>query len=379
MSATRTKVAIVITRMDLGGAQQVALETAARLDPSRFEVLLFCGRDGDLMDEARRRLGASLVVLNTLKHPIRPLSDLQALFRLIREFNQRNIDLVHTHSSKAGILGRLAAFVAGVPTVCHTVHGWSFHDFMSPTKRNFYITLEKLMATFSHCLVTVADSLALKGSLAGIGRQESYQTIRAASDLNSWRKASGGRALLKKLGLQGSGPVVGCVANAKEQKCPEDFVRVAARVPGARFVYVGDGPRRAAAESLARRLRIDHRVLFTGWHRDPAQLASGFDLFLLTSLWEGLPCVFAQALSRGLPVVATAVDGAAELVQENVNGYLCQPHDVEAMADRVNQILKDSRLRRRLSLAARKSAGKEYEFEDMVRQHEKLYLDQVLA
>ncbi len=374
----RIKVAVVITRLDLGGAQQVALETAKRLDPERFEAFLVAGPGGMLDQEAEAALGSRFVRLPWLKHPISPLWDLLATLRLAWFFAGRRVDVVHTHSSKAGLVGRAAAWMAGVPLVAHTVHGWSFHDAMGRRARAAYAALERLLAGVTDLLVCVAASVRDKGLLNRIGRPEQYRVVRAAVDLPAWRGAARHRASARReLGLKPGEALVGCVANCKPQKNPLDFVRVARRVleshPRTRFVYLGDGPLRPEAEALARSWGLSDRVRFLGWRGDAARLASAFDLFLLTSRWEGLPCVLPQAFCLGLPVVATDVDGAPELVREGRSGYLCQSGDVEALAGRVGLLLAEPARRRAMGRAGRASLGPEWGFGDMVRRCEGLY------
>jgi len=377
------KVAIVITRLDLGGAQEVALETAARLDPAAFEVRLLAGPGGLLDAQAAQRLGARWVPVPSLVHPIHPLRDLLALCWLWNYFRREGIQVVHTHSSKAGLLGRVAAWLARVPRVVHTVHGWSFNDEQSGALFSFYRGWERLLARLTDVIAVVAQSCRDKGLLNRVGRAHQYALLRAAVDLPAWAAAKRSRgALLAALRAQPrplrQAPrwVVGCIANCKAQKNPLDFVRVAALVlkqaPQAAFVYVGDGPLRPAAEALAKALGVAPRVRFLGWQQDPRALAAGFDVFLLTSLYEGLPCVFPQVLAQGTPVVATCVDGAAEIVREGHNGYLCQPRDVEALAARVTALLQDAGLRRRLGAAA-KAVPAEFGFPSMVARTAALY------
>jgi glycosyltransferase involved in cell wall biosynthesis len=377
-SSSRTRVAILITRMDLGGAQEVALETAARLDPARFDALLLAGPGGALDAEAKRRLGPRFVPVPPLVHPIRPLQDALALLWLWRFLRREGIQVLHTHSSKAGLLGRLAGALARVPRVLHTVHGWSFNDFQSGPAFAAFVGLERFLARFCDRLVVVAASLRDKGLLHRIGKPHQYALIRAGVDRQAWAGTRRSRAGLKRL-LPGLRPkVVGVIANLKAQKAPLDFVRVAARVAKARpdvdFVYIGDGPLKAEAQALARRLGVGRQLHLLGWQREPRGLAAGFDVFLLPSLFEGLPCVYPQALCLGLPVVGTAVDGAAEAVKEGVNGYLCQPRDIEALADRVGVLLDDAALRRRLGGAARRSVGPEFGFDDMAQRTALAYL-----
>jgi len=373
----RIRVAIVITRLDLGGAQEVALETAARLDPARFDVALLAGPGGILDGEAKRRLGLRFVPVPSLVHPIRPWADLAAFFWLWAFFWRGGFQVVHTHSSKAGLLGRLAARLAGVPTLLHTVHGWSFNDFQGAAAFKVFVGLERWLARLGGRLVVVAVSLREKGLLHGIGRPDQYVLLRAAVDTQAWGGTPRSRAALKRLLPKLKPKVVGVVANLKPQKAPLDFVRIAAAVAARRrdvdFVYVGDGPLRPQAEALALALGLKGRMHFLGWQREPRRLAAGMDVFLLPSLFEGLPCVFPQALSLGLPVVASAVDGAAEIVKEGHNGYLCQPRDLDAMADRVSALLEDPSLRRRLGAAARRSVPADFDFDAMVRRSGELY------
>lgn len=375
--AARLRCAILITRLDLGGAQEVALETAARLDPARFDVTLFAGPGGALDDEARRRLGARYVTVPSLVHPIRPLQDLSALFWLAWRFRRGGFQVVHTHSSKAGLLGRLAAFIARVPRVLHTVHGWSFNDFQREPAFRLFSALERALAPLTDVLAVVALSLREKGLLLGIGQPHQYALLRAGVDLGAWRSTKRSRRALKAL-IPGLRPkVVGVIANLKPQKAPLDFVRIAAAVCKERkdvdFVYVGDGPLRAQAQALAVQLGVGKRVHLLGWQRDPRALAAGFDAFLLPSLYEGLPCVFPQALSLGVPVVASQVDGAAEAVREGVNGYLCQPRDIGAFADRVGALLDDGALRKRLGASAKRGLGEDFSFDAMVARTAQLY------
>lgn len=373
----RLRSAILITRLDLGGAQEVALETAARLDADRFDVTLLAGSGGLLDAEAAKRLGARFVAVPSLVHPIRPLQDLMALLWLWRWLVKERVQVLHTHSSKAGLLGRLAGFLARTPRVVHTVHGWSFNDFQRRPAYQAFAWLERGLGLITDALVVVAASLRDKGLLLGIGTPGQYHLVRAGVDRGAWARTPRSRAPLKKL-IPGLRPkVVGVVANLKPQKAPLDFVRIAALVAARHkdvdFVYVGDGPLRQEALALAKELGVGSKVHLLGWQRDPRLLAGGFDVFLLPSLFEGLPCVYPQVLSLGVPVVGTQVDGASEIVREGVNGYLCQPRDVQALADRVGALLGDAALRKRLGAAAKKSVGPEFGFDEMVRRTAEVY------
>lgn len=371
------KVAVIVTRLDLGGAQEVALETVAGLDPAQFDVRLLAGSGGQLDTETVRRLGTRFVQVPFLVHPIRPHKDLAALLWIWSYLLRERIQVVHTHSSKAGLLGRLAAFFARADRVVHTVHGWSFNDFQPTPVYQAFVLLERGLALLTHQLIVVAASLRDKGLLLRIGSPHRYSLVRAAVDVGAWSGTPRSRAGLKRLLPRLRPRVVGVIANLKPQKAPLDFVRIAAEVCRWRkdvdFVYVGDGPLKQEAARLASSLGLSGHVHILGWQREPRLLAAGFDVFLLPSLYEGLPCVFPQALSLGIPVVASQVDGAAEAVKEGINGYLCQARDIAAMADRVGSLLDSPALRRRLSIGAKAGVGAEFGYADMLEKTARIY------
>ena len=372
--------AVIVTRLDLGGAQEVALETAAGLDPDRFDVRLLAGPGGQLDGEAAQRLGVRFVPVPFMVHPIRPHKDLAALLWLWLYLLRERISVVHTHSSKAGLLGRLAAFLARTDTVVHTVHGWSFNDFQPAPVHAAFVFLERGLALLTRHLVVVAASLRDKGLLLRIGSPHRYTLVRAAVDLQAWRNTPRSKAALKRVLPRVRPRVVGVIANLKPQKAPLDFVRIAAEVCRGRkdvdFIYVGDGPLRPQAQDLAASLGLSGRVHFLGWQREPRLLAAGFDVFLLPSLHEGLPCVFPQVLSLGVPVVASQVDGASEAVKEGVNGFLCQPRDIEAMADRVGRLLDSPALARKLGAGAKKGVDAEFGIAAMLAKTGMVYASQ---
>jgi glycosyltransferase involved in cell wall biosynthesis len=379
----KIKVAVLITRMDLGGAQQVALETACRLSRKAYDVSLLAGAGGELEAEAQARLASSFKALPYLKHPISLLDDLWAVLKLTAYLYGSKTQILHTHSSKAGLLGRVAAALSGVPVVVHTVHGWSFNDTQSAFLRRGYAFLERLLAYGTDALVVVAESCRQKGQLQDIGHAAQYHLIRAAADIRPWQQAvskrSAGRELL---GIPEGVPVVGTLANLKPQKDPLTFVRTAAHVikawkPGQGacpvFVYLGDGPLKAQAQALAKALGIEAQLRFMGWVKDPQNYMAGYDVFLLSSAFEGLPCVFPQAMALQLPVVATHVDGAPELVKEGVTGFLCLRQDAESLADRILLLLADPLMRKEMGQAGAASLGPEWSYDDMVKKTEALY------
>ncbi|MFN0116956.1 MAG: glycosyltransferase family 4 protein [Elusimicrobiota bacterium] len=373
----KIKVAIVITRLDLGGAQQVAIETAKRIDKNIFEVFLISGLGGKLDSSVRQSLGSNLILNKYIKHPISPYDDFLAIFSLILFFMKNKIDVVHTHSSKAGVLGRVSAFISRVPIIIHTVHGWSFNDLMNPILRQVFIVIEKFLSLTSTRIICVANSDKLKGLSLGIGNVNKYKIIRAGIDLDKWRSTKSTDKIKMELNIPKDEFVVGTIANFKPQKNPMAFIhivyKVLNRMPNVHFIYVGDGPLRKACEEKVLELNIRPHVHFLGWRDDVNEIAQSFDIFLLTSLYEGLPCVFPQVMSIGKPVVATDVDGASEIVKNNINGFLGSPSDLDFFTNRIEYLLKNPSIRNEFGIAAKNSVNDEWDFSFMVSETVKEY------
>ncbi|MFA6004556.1 MAG: glycosyltransferase family 4 protein [Elusimicrobiota bacterium] len=371
------KVAHIITRLDLGGAQQNTCHTARNLDPQRFDALLIYGPGGVLDAEAAvwpqppRR-----IVVADLVREISPLRDLKALFALRRILHAERPDIVHTHSSKAGILGRLAAWSAGVPVRVHTFHGFGFHDRQPAWRKTLYVWAERLCARLSQALIFVSRDNQHYAQSHGIGDPARYHLIRSGVKLSELPARVDAAQKKKELGLAADSRLVLSVGNLKPQKNPMDFLhmarRVSAAVPDAAFVFVGDGPLRAPLAAAARALGA--RFVMPGWRRDVAELLAAADAFVLTSLWEGLPRALVEAMRSGLPAVCYATDGVKDLIKDGENGFTVAQGDTGLLARRVQTLLTDPGLSKRLGQAAAASIGLEFDIDNMVRQQEALYL-----
>lgn len=373
----RIKVAHVVTRLDLGGAQQNTVHTVRRLDPARFDAFLVCGEGGLLDAEVRSDPGLRAVFLDSLVREVSPLRDLLALLELWKTFRAEAPQVVHTHSSKAGILGRLAAALAGVPVVVHTYHGFGFHDRQSPPVKALYLALERFCARFTTRLIFVSRANAEYAERHGLGRAADAELIRSGVRLGDFPAKTDAAALKMSAGIGRHKPLVVSIGNLKPQKNAADFVaaaaKVAQKVPEARFVFLGDGPQRKALEAKAFALGLGDKLLFLGWRRDGAQWLAAADAFAMTSLWEGLPRALVEAMATGLPSVCYATDGVTDLLRDGENGFLVAPGDLDAFAARLASLLTDDALRRRLGNAALASVGPEFDIDGMVRAQERLY------
>ena len=370
-------VAHIITKLELGGAQQNTLFTVSHLDATRFRPILITGEPGVLDQEARALEGVSFHQIPSLVRPIRPLRDALALLLLTTLLRRLKPAIVHTHSSKAGVLGRLAAWAAGVPIIIHTIHGFGFTRYQHALHRWILIASERLVSRLTTRFFCVSEASRRTGIELGLFSPERSTVIRSGVDLAAFRREPADReAKRRELGCEPGQPLVGMVAPLKPQKAPVDFVRVAKvihrKFPGARFVLVGDGELRPAVEAEVQRLGLQAVFRLAGWRRNIAEVLHCLDVFVLTSLWEGLPRVYLEALSASVPVVGTRVDGATEVIEDGVNGFLAEPGDIQTLADRVMRLLAEEEERRTMSERGRALPG-QFDITEMVRQQEQEY------
>lgn len=375
----RIRVTHILTRPELGGAQANTLYTVGHLDRQRFAPALVTSPEGPLAAEMASLQDTQVTFVPELVVPIRPLTDWEAMARLVDILRQSRPHIVHTHSSKAGLLGRVAARRAGVPVVIHSVHGFPFHDWMPAARRTFYRVLERGAARLTDQFICVARSDIRKGVAARIFTEEKVQLIRSGIPLQPFRQAEGlGVAVREELGIPATAPLVAMVACLKPQKNPLAFVEMASRVlrqvPEAWFLLVGDGELRAQVTAAQERLGLGERLRLAGWRRDIPAVMDALDVLVLTSLHEGLPRVVPEAMARGRAVVATAVDGTPEVITDGETGCLVAPGDIDGMARQVTWLLEDSRRAKRLGDAASQRVD-EFDIDDMVRRQEQLYDD----
>jgi glycosyltransferase involved in cell wall biosynthesis len=381
MPRRRPRIVHLITRLELGGAQQNTLYCVEHHDRARFEVGLWAGEGGILDGNARAIERAEVRILPWLVHPIAPARDVAAIVRLASML--RDVDLLHTHSSKAGILGRIAARLAGVRGVVHTVHGWSFNDVQPARTRRLYLGAERAASRLTDRIVCVARCDRDRGLTSGIGHDAQYRILRSGIDPSAYAAPDGARERLRaSIGAAPDDVVVGSITNFKPQKAPLDFVE-AARLARSRdrrlvFIVAGDGPLRVEVETAIARAELQGVIHVLGWREDVPELFAAMDIFLLTSLFEGLPRVVLQAIAASVPVVATDTGGVAEVVTHGESGLLVPPGRPAAAAEAIAMLSGDAGARARLARAARSRLGDEFDIRRLVPELEDLY-DEILA
>jgi glycosyltransferase involved in cell wall biosynthesis len=373
----------IITRMIVGGAQENTLLSVEGLDQlPGMEVTLVSGIDrgpeGDLLARARRT--TRLIVVPELCRNISPLADLKALRKLYRLIREGRYHIVHTHSSKAGVLGRIAARLAGTPLVVHTLHSLVFHDYQPWVVNRAWWATKKLCARLTDQFISVSEIIRQKAIQAGVARPEQSSTIYSGMELDWFLNADvDPLAVRRELGIAEDAPVVGKVARLSPLKGHDQLLDAApailARHPETRFLLVGDGPLRDHLRERARRMGILDHLIFAGLiHREriPAMLMA-MDVLVHTSLREGLARVLPQALAMGKPCVAFEIDGAPEVVIPDETGYLVRPGDSCGLANAVARLLADPDLRARMGTAGRDRVDPAFRAETMVREIAAVY------
>ncbi|MCK9431384.1 MAG: glycosyltransferase family 4 protein [Candidatus Omnitrophica bacterium] len=362
----------VVTKLELGGAQRHVLSLIRGLDKVKYNVCLFTSAKGLLINEASSIEGLSVKRSNFLERPVNPFKDILALVELYFFIRKHKIDIVHTHSSKAGILGRLAARFAGARVILHTVHGWSFHNFQPAAVSWFYVLCERLCACFTDRIIVVSVFDREKGLEHGVGKSEQYRLVRYGIDVMDFRVRNRRFRMRESLELNNTDPVVGMVACFKPQKAPLDFIELASLVrkdfPEVKFILVGDGRLSGKIFRRIKQLGIEKNMILSGWRRDIPMILSGLDVFVLTSLWEGVPIVALEAMAASVPLVVTDTGGIKEVITDGENGYLVEPRDIHSMHRYLVELLSDPRKRRDLAgRAAEDISSEEFSAESMLK------------
>jgi glycosyltransferase involved in cell wall biosynthesis len=371
----KVNVLYVITKLELGGAQKQLLSLIRHLDRARFSSFLFTAKDGLLVSEAALIEGLTLIKSESLERPINLWRDLLAIIEIFRCIKKNKITIVHTHSSKAGILGRLAAKLSGVKLILHTVHGWPFHDYQPGLARKLFLGLERFAAKFTDKIIVVSGYDKEKGIANRVTAKDGYALIHYGIVYADF--TGDGRDVRKELKIGPDDLVVTNISCFKPQKSPLDFIRLAALVAPLfsqiKFLLVGNGVLRVKVERLIKKLNLEKQMVLTGWRRDIPEILAASDVLVLNSRWEGLPVVVLEALSSGCPVVATG--GVAEVVLEGRTGCLVQPGDIFRMQEQLLALLKSADLRKEMGGSGRKMLGTDFSLEQMLESHHKLYAD----
>ena len=377
----KIKIVHLITELERGGAQLIVLFTIKKLSPEKYKKVLITNTKGVLNHEAFKLSDTNRIFLNSLVRKPSIRKDIIAFFQLYNIFKTIRPKIVHTHSSKAGILGRWAAFFARVPIIIHSVHGFGFWYFKNNLLRKLMILVEQLTAYITDKIIVGSTKDMKVGLSKKIGRSYKYEIIRAGIDI----KAIKSQKLQKKLIMEEAGidkgdKIILKVAPFKKQKCPLDYIKLAgifkAKYSGfkTKFLLIGGGILEGKVRSEIKRLGLKDDVILLGWKEDTIPYLKVCDICVLTSEWEGLPRTFLEAMACKKPIVATNVGGAEDVVKNEINGYLVPFGRMDMMADRIYHILKDKTLLAKMSKESSRLLSDEFDINVMVKELDNLYL-----
>ena len=373
----KIKVLEMIDLPFLGGGQINLLSIAKSLDMTKFEVSVCSQGDGPLVDEAKR---------NNIRHFPVPFSKKinRKVFQEIAFILKSNkIDILHTHGGVAGFYGRWAANRNNIPVVVHTLHGIHYLHYRNCLLKHFYILLERYFSRFTDALIFVSDADRKKGKKLKLAPEDRIYVIKNGIDFSAFLAEKNSMDFMKQwkreLDIESFQPVVGTVSRLHRQKGIPYLLEAAKKIlkvfPAVKILIVGEGPQRQKLESLNRRLGLENYVLFLGERKDAQQFLFLFDVFVLPSLWEGLPYVLMEAAALGKPVVATDVDGVKEMVRDGESGILVPSKNPESLARSVIQLLQDRSYALELGKELKKEISQKYTLSSMVEQIQSLYLE----
>lgn len=378
----------VITRLILGGAQENTLLTVRGLheDPD-FDVDLVTGPalgpEGELIEQARE-FGVDPVIISEMRREIDPVRDLKTFVRLYELFREKDYDLVHTHSSKAGILGRWAARLAGVPWIFHTIHGLPYHRYQPTWKYELFRTLERATATVTHEIQAVCDRMIEKAIDAGVKPIKGWRTVYSGMELDPFLEvppvgSPEAVELKEEWGFDEGDFVFGKIARLFHLKghryCLSAFEQVARKHEHVRLLLVGDGILRDQLEATIEAMGLTDRVVFSGlvpYQKIPDMLGA-MDALVHTSLREGLARVIPQAQASGRPAISYDVDGAPEAIEHRESGMLVPPKSISTLVDALNEIVEKEDLRERIVKNAREWVTPRFHWQHMASEVKKSY------
>jgi glycosyltransferase involved in cell wall biosynthesis len=371
----------IITRLDAGGSAISVMELAARLDNSRYETFLVAGKTNDPDGGIRRFLdekGVAHTFVDDLVRPLALWSDIRAFWKLYRMIRKRRYDIVHTHTSKAGILGRWAAWMAGVPRIIHTTHGHIFHGYFGKLPISFFILAERVTALITDKIVVLTrmerdDHFRLK-----IAPPDRFAVIPAGIDLSVFSiDPESGRRLRRELGVPEGDVVFGSVARLDPIKGSRFLIdampQVVEKYPGTTLVLVGDGSEREGLMKQCRALGIQDHVIFAGYQEDVLKYLNLMDVFVLASINEGMGMALVEAMACAKAIIATRTGGIPEIIEDGHNGILVPPGDADALGRAMMELLAHPDTRSRLQENTKKFDLQRFSIDKMVSDTDRLY------
>jgi len=382
MEQKRTyKILRIIARLNIGGPALHCIILNSELDPRRYVSLLVTGiespYEGNMYELAQCKK-VEPIVIDALGREIFFKEDFRALIRLIRLINLERPDIVHTHTAKAGTLGRIAAKLTGVPIVIHTFHGHVFHSYFGFFRTKFFLWLERLLARFTDVIITVSEQQRDEIIKYKIAEPEKTIAIPLGLDLKPFINLdTDPNEVRREFSVPEETKLVGIVARLvpiKNHVCFLEAARlILARYDNVRFMIVGDGEMRSTLEQKARDLGIEARVIFMGFQYNLQKIYAGLDIVALSSYNEGLPVALIEAMAAGKPVISTDVGGVVDLILDGDNGLLVPSNDPKSLAEATLYLLEHPERRKMMGAAGRKKVYPHFDKKRLVEDIDNLY------
>jgi len=383
----KIKVAHIIARMITGGADENTLFTIEGLSKEKYEIDLITGEefDKDILNKVKNH-PFDIIQIKGLKWKLNFLHDPIVLLKLIKLLKKKQYDIVHTHTTKAGILGRIAAYLSGVPVIVHGLHGSTFQAFNSGLLNWLLFLFERFTDRFTDAYISVSKVLSETYIEKGIGKKDNHYTVYSGMELSKFyhaRDKINYQEKHKELGINEGEFLIGNVARLETRKGHQFLLDAFKNVVGeqkygqVKLLIIGEGNKRKYLENYVKELNLGDKVIFTGYREDVEELMALMDIFVLTSLREGLPRVLVQAAAVGMPSVAFNVDGVPEIIKDNYNGFLVKVKDVEQLENRIVRYMNNKELVLLHGQKGREFIENKWSIEGMVDRIDKIYQDLV--
>jgi len=360
----------------MSGVQKAMTDFLIRLDKKKYDIKVICQNQGELT-EVLKRHGIQFIILPELRREINLYYDLKALFKLYSILKDFGFDIVHTHSSKPGILGRWAAKLTGIPGIVHTVQGFAFHEFSTRGSVSLYKFIERITGLITSKLIIVNNTdykFAMNNNLV---KKSNIAKVCNGVDCSEFNGEIDVKTKKRSLNIPNSCKVVGSIGRLWKQKAPKNFIKampiVLEKCPDTMFLLVGDGPLKDELIELVKKLNIQEKVLFMGWRKDINEILKVFDIFVQTSLWEGLSLSIMEAMAAGKPVVASNIKGNNELIEHGKNGFLVNPDNEMDVANRIIDVLNKKSIAKNFGLVGKERVEKFYNIKTNVEKIENIY------
>ncbi len=380
----KTKIVRIITRLNIGGPAIHTILLTGEVNQDVFKTHLVAGSpdpsEGDMSALAAQN-GINIEYIPELRREI-GLKDFSVFIKMLKLLIKIKPDIIHTHTAKAGTLGRIAAIFAGVPVKVHTFHGHIFDGYFSPVKTRIFIAIEKFLGLFTDKVIVVSESV--RGQIVNtlkIVRPDKCVVIKLGFDLGKFLNNDGIRgAFRKEFNINPDVLLIGIVGRLVAIKNHGMFLKTIRKITEnlpdekLKFVIVGDGELRQNLEKEVKCMALENDIMFTGWIADVAKVYADLDLVVLTSLNEGTPVSLIEAMASARPVVATSVGGVVDIVIDGVNGFLAGPNDVPEFADKVVSLLKDRKRREEMGKKGREFVKSNFHKERLIKETEDLYI-----